>query len=110
MKKHKDEDEDEDEQNPAERSTTLNCTTLNMKLYIIVNLVFMLVGFGWGLNCNKPCGPCILPTCNYDGKCYYEGVSACGLENEKCRRKQNKLPEFIKSDSGYCDEGVKMCK
>lgn len=51
----------------------------------------MLVGIAWGENCNKPCGKCILPTCNYDGKCYFEGTSACALENEKCRRKKNNL-------------------
>ncbi|XP_016923497.2 uncharacterized protein Sfp35C [Drosophila suzukii] len=70
----------------------------------------MLVGFGWGKNCKKTCGPCILPTCNFDGKCYFEGSSACVLENEKCRRKMKKLPQFIKTESGFCEEGVKKCK
>ncbi|XP_017115586.1 enhancer of split M1 protein [Drosophila elegans] len=80
-----------------------------MKIYINVLLGLILVGFGWGQNCNRPCGPCILPTCNYDGKCYYEGTSACGLENEKCRRRMNSLPPFIRSDAGFCEDGVNLC-
>jgi len=61
-------------------------------IILIVNqTACMLIGIAWGENCNKPCGKCILPTCNYDGKCYFEGTSACALENEKCRRKKNNL-------------------
>ncbi|XP_032569727.1 uncharacterized protein LOC116800193 [Drosophila sechellia] len=81
-----------------------------MKLYFLVILAFMLVGIGWGENCNKPCGKCILPTCNYDGKCYFEGTSACALENEKCRRKKKNLEPFVKTVAGFCEMGVKMCK
>ncbi|XP_017056817.1 uncharacterized protein LOC108098437 [Drosophila ficusphila] len=81
-----------------------------MNLYITIVLVFMLIDFGYGQNCNKPCGPCILPTCNYDGKCYYEGTSTCALENEKCRRQKAKLPPFKKTESGFCEEGVTLCK
>ncbi|KAH8353669.1 hypothetical protein KR084_012615, partial [Drosophila pseudotakahashii] len=79
-------------------------------IYFLQRSAVLLVGSGWGLNCKKKCGPCILPTCNYDGKCYFEGTSTCALENEKCRRKKYKLPKFIKSEAGFCEEGVKKCK
>ncbi|XP_050740933.1 U-Kazal-Dg21.2 isoform X2 [Drosophila biarmipes] len=81
-----------------------------MKLFMLSLLAFMLVGFVWAQKCKKKCGPCILPTCNFDGKCYFEGSSACALDNEKCRRKMKKLPPFIKTESGFCEEGVRKCK
>ncbi|KRJ98691.1 uncharacterized protein LOC26534656 isoform X1 [Drosophila yakuba] len=81
-----------------------------MKWQFLVVLAYMLVGFGWGQNCKKPCGKCILPTCNFDGKCFFEGTSACALENENCRRKKKNLAKFVKTVSGFCESGVKMCK
>ncbi|XP_026834938.1 uncharacterized protein LOC113564111 [Drosophila erecta] len=81
-----------------------------MNLYFFVILAYLLVGFVWGQNCNKPCGKCILPTCNFDGKCFFEGSSACALENEICRRKKEKLAKFIRTVSGFCEPDVKMCK
>ncbi|KAH8283660.1 hypothetical protein KR018_011237, partial [Drosophila ironensis] len=55
-------------------------------------LASILLDSGWANKCLiKKCGPCILPTCNFDGKCFFEGTSTCMLENEKCRREKLKL-------------------